>query len=238
MNNRIDFKRIADAALGRAHTLVPQWLPGGETAGAEYKCLNPTRSDHRKGSFSINLVTGIWFDFATGDGGGDLISLYAYIHHLSQLDAAKAVAEQLGMALNSLPGSGKEDKPPDKPARKRSAWMPVLPVPEGAPPVPVAHPVRGRSDSSWDYFDQEGRLLGAVHRFKTSDGGKEVLPCVFLRSMSHPASVSGAGWLFLSHGRYMGCMSLLAPLINRFCWSRARNVWMRARLRLRMSLSQ
>ena len=184
MNNRIDFKRIADAALGRAHTLVPQWLPGGETAGAEYKCLNPTRSDHRKGSFSINLVTGIWFDFAIGDGGGDLISLYAYIHHLSQLNAAKAVAEQLGMALNSLPGSGKEDKPPDKPARKRSAWMPVLPVPEGAPPVPVAHPVRGRSDSSWDYFDQEGRLLGAVHRFKTSDGGKEVLPCVFAQHES------------------------------------------------------
>ncbi|WP_396957036.1 VapE domain-containing protein [Nitrosomonas sp.] len=185
MNNRIDFKRIADAALGRARALVPQWLPGGETTGAEYKCLNPTRSDHRKGSFSINLVTGIWFDFATGDGGGDLISLYAYIHHLSQLDAAKAVTEQLGMAPDLLSADPeKENKPPEKPARKRSAWVPILPVPADAPPVPVAHPVRGRSDSSWDYFDQEGRLLGAVHRFKTSDGGKEVLPCVFAQHES------------------------------------------------------
>lgn len=179
-SNRIDFKRIADAALGRARALVPQWLPGGEMAGAEYKCLNPTRSDHRKGSFSINLVSGVWSDFATGDSGADLISLYAYIHHLSQLDAAKAVAEQLGMALNSLPGSVKEDKP----ARKRSAWVPILPVPADAPPVPVAHPVRGRSVRRWDYFDQEGHLLGAVHRFQTSDGGKEVLPCVFAQHES------------------------------------------------------
>lgn len=105
MNNKIDFKQIAYAALCRGHSLVPQWLPGGEMAGAEYKCLNPTRSDHRKGSFSINLVSGVWSDFATGDSGADLISLYAYIHHLSQLDAAKAVAEQLGITLDPSPGS-------------------------------------------------------------------------------------------------------------------------------------
>lgn len=176
--NRIDFKRIADAALGRAHALVPQWLPGGDTAGAEYKCLNPTRSDHRKGSFSINLVSGVWSDFATGDSGADLISLYAYIHCLSQLDAAKAVAEQVGIDLeSSVPA--KEEKSLDKPARKRSLWVPIVPVPEDAPPAPVAHPVRGRSVKHWDYFDQEGRVLGAVHRFQTSDGGKEILPCVF-----------------------------------------------------------
>ncbi|MXS85307.1 hypothetical protein ABO04_05075 [Nitrosomonas sp. HPC101] len=184
MNNKIDFKRIADAVLGRARALVPQWLPGGEMAGAEYKCLNPTRSDHRKGSFSINLVSGVWSDFATGDAGADLISLYAYIHHLSQLDAAKAVAEQLGITLDPSPGSVKEEKPPKNPARKRSAWVPVLPVPGDAPPVPVAHPVRGRSDRRWDYFDQDGRLLGAVHRFQTSDGGKEILPCVFAQHES------------------------------------------------------
>ena len=34
-SKRIDFKRIADAALGHTHALVPQWLPGGETTGAE-----------------------------------------------------------------------------------------------------------------------------------------------------------------------------------------------------------
>lgn len=183
MNTRIDFKRIADAALGRARALVPQWLPGGEMVGAEYKCLNPTRSDHRKGSFSINLVSGVWSDFATGDSGADLISLYAYIHHLSQLDAAKAIAEQLGINTeSSMPV--REDKPPEKPARKRSAWVPVLPVPEDVPPVPIAHLVRGKSDRRWDYFDQEGRLLGSVHRFVTSDGGKEILPCVFAQNES------------------------------------------------------
>lgn len=76
----IDFRKIAAAALGRVYMLVSQWLPGGEVAGAEYKCLNPTRSDRKCGSFSINTLTGVWSDFATGDTGADLVSLYFLYH--------------------------------------------------------------------------------------------------------------------------------------------------------------
>ena len=52
---QIDFKLIASAALARAKVLLPQWLPGGDWAGDEYKALNPTRSDGRKGSFQSML---------------------------------------------------------------------------------------------------------------------------------------------------------------------------------------
>ena len=37
---QIDFKLIASAALARAKVLLPQWLPGGDWAGDEYKALN------------------------------------------------------------------------------------------------------------------------------------------------------------------------------------------------------
>jgi hypothetical protein len=76
---RLDFKAIASAALNRAHVLVAQWLPGGDVSGGEYKALNPTRGDRSKGSFSINLRSGVWSGLSTNESGADLISLYAYI---------------------------------------------------------------------------------------------------------------------------------------------------------------
>ena len=58
---------------------------------------NPKRADHHHGSFKINLITGRWSDFATGDAGGDLISLAAYLFDLNQRDAAIHVAGMLGV---------------------------------------------------------------------------------------------------------------------------------------------
>jgi hypothetical protein len=76
-------------------------LPGMDLprtqAGAEYVALNPTRADKRLGSFRINLGTGRWADFATGDAGGDPVSLYAYLHDLRQIDAARRLAVRLGV---------------------------------------------------------------------------------------------------------------------------------------------
>jgi hypothetical protein len=69
---KIAFRRIADAALGNADLIVRRWLPDGRREGAEWCAINPTRSDHRKGSFKVNLKTGRWSDFATGQRGGDL----------------------------------------------------------------------------------------------------------------------------------------------------------------------
>jgi hypothetical protein len=94
---RIAFRRIAAAALGHAELIVRRWLPDGRRDGAEWSAINPTRSDHRKGSFKINLKNGKWSDFATGQRGGDLVSLAAYVHGLSQADAAVRVAAMVGM---------------------------------------------------------------------------------------------------------------------------------------------
>jgi len=82
--SRIDFVRINDAARPVLLALVRRWLPNGQQRGNEYLSLNPNRADRRPGSFSINLRTGRWSDFATGDRGGDPVSLAAYLHGLSQ----------------------------------------------------------------------------------------------------------------------------------------------------------
>jgi|ERR1035437_728569 hypothetical protein len=97
---RIAFKRIADAALQHADTIVRRWLPDGRREGSEWVSTNPTRNDHRRGSFKVNLRTGAWSDFATGDRGGDLISLASYLHRISQVEAAKRVAEMLGVDVH------------------------------------------------------------------------------------------------------------------------------------------
>jgi len=69
---------------------------------SEYVALNPTRLDRHMGSFRINVRTGRWADFATGDRGGDVVSLAAYLSHLKQSGAAEKLACMLGIARKAL----------------------------------------------------------------------------------------------------------------------------------------
>jgi hypothetical protein len=96
-DNRIDFGSINRAALSSLPDLLGRWLPGGRRHGREYLARNPRRADRTAGSFAVNLSTGRWADFATGDKGGDVISLAAYLHDLSQSEAARRLANMLGM---------------------------------------------------------------------------------------------------------------------------------------------
>jgi hypothetical protein len=75
--------------------LLARWLPDGRRYGREYVARNPTRADRRAGSFKVNLATGCWADFATGEKGGDAISLAAYVFGLSQAEAARRLAAML-----------------------------------------------------------------------------------------------------------------------------------------------
>ena len=93
----IGFGRIAAAALARSETIVQRWLPDGKRQGAEWVSLNPCRPDRKTGSFKVNLETGRWGDFSSGDKGGDLIALAAYLFGLSQIEAARKVAEMIGV---------------------------------------------------------------------------------------------------------------------------------------------
>lgn len=194
---RIDFPRVVAAALASIESLLAEWLPQGHREGHEYKSLNPTRADSREGSFSINLNSGAWADFATDDKGGDPVSLYAYLQGITQGEAAKQLAAKLGIgdtpaagatrtdgpARKSPPGAESDGTPGGAGPRlvSRTEWAPVMPVPAIAGEIPKAHIKRGKPERFWEYRNQAGELLGVVYRFKTSDGGKEILPCVWAR---------------------------------------------------------
>lgn len=203
MSNKLPFKQIADAALARAESLLAQWLPDGQRIGHEWKALNPTRGDSRVGSFSVNVNTGAWADFATSDAGGDLVSLYAYLFEAGdQGRALRELAGIVGIEIESntsretaprdrkgerkRTGAAQASSPTDEAApekiRKASPWVPIMPVPSDAGVAPVAHEHRGPPEARWEYRAADGQLLGIVCRFKTSDGGKEVLPLHFCRN--------------------------------------------------------
>ena len=97
----VDFAAVNRAALGRLPDILARWLPGGRIEGREYVVRNPKRRNQRPGSFKINIDTGRWADFATGDRGGDPISLAAYLAGCSQIDAARQLAVMLGLAPNA-----------------------------------------------------------------------------------------------------------------------------------------
>ena len=93
----IDFSAVNQAAMAALPAIVARLIPGGKILGHEYVALNPTRNDRRPGSFKINVRTGRWSDFATGDRGGDPVSLCAYVEKCSQVEAARRLARMLGI---------------------------------------------------------------------------------------------------------------------------------------------
>lgn len=96
-SGRVDFERINRAALANAAAVVRALLPEGRLEGHEYVARNPLRPDRRLGSFKVNVTNGRWADFATGDGGGDLVSLAAFVAGLPQREAGLRLAESLGV---------------------------------------------------------------------------------------------------------------------------------------------
>jgi len=94
---RVDFRSVNDAALAVLPALLSRWLPAGRTVGSEYMARNPTRADAHPGSFKINVRSGRWCDFATGEKGGDVVSLAAYLHGRHQIEAARELAAMLGV---------------------------------------------------------------------------------------------------------------------------------------------
>jgi hypothetical protein len=101
VNGRVDFKAVREQSSSSIELVLDRYLPGGDWVGSEYVVPNPTRGDANSGSFKINR-SGVWSDFATGDKGGDLIDLVAYVTGKSKVEAGR----ELAMFLNVSPRQG------------------------------------------------------------------------------------------------------------------------------------
>ena len=173
-NNRVDwqqyFQDVARAALEQAHELVPALLPGGVYGEPEYKVKNPLRLDKSIGSFSINIRTGEWADFATGDHGTDLVSLFAYINNQKQGVACRNLAALLGNQTTLITPSIPRNE--QRSVAKQKPWpRSILPVPSHVKDLTT----RYRETARWYYFDANAELL--FIRVRTPDPliGKKII---------------------------------------------------------------
>lgn len=188
------FKPVAAAALARFDTVM-DWLglAGGKNSGREYLPLNPKRDDHKPGSLSIHRDKGAWMEGATGDKGGDLVSLAAYLWDCSNGDAAERLGKQLGIEVparqkrtrNNAKGAGDTSalRAPQKPVsepRKQAAaadgGVCVMPVPSDAPAPPALHPMHGQPAARWVYVDQSGAVMFHHCRFEPAGERKQFAP--------------------------------------------------------------
>ncbi len=188
---KTDFKRINAAALSSIENVLTSWLPGGKRHGHEYVVRNPTRSDSKLGSFSINLNTGAWADFAGNDKGGDLVALVAYLDGVKQGEAAKLLGEFLGMVTEKRdpPKRATSDQKragdtTASPKAGKPQWDTLLPVPDDAPPPHAGHPKHGKPSMRWAYRAANGGLLCWVYRFESKGEGerKQFFPLTFCRN--------------------------------------------------------
>ncbi len=171
--DEIDFDGINAIVLGHLEAFLAEELPDGQRKGNEWVAINPTRVDAKSGSFSINMNSCVWSDFATGDSGGDPVSLYAYIHDIKQGAAAKELGDRYG---TMTPTTNK------KKTRPRITWTPVLPVPDDAPDPPAAHYHYGKPSVTWEYPNAAGRLLGYIWRFDRPGKSKEIVPLTYCKN--------------------------------------------------------
>ncbi len=106
--------------LGIASTLAPM----GKVEGHEYIALNPRRVDHDLGSFKINTLSGKWCEFATGEGGDDIISYCAYVQGITQYEAAKEVSQITELPVMKSQSYGLPSKEPrvDNSNAARKIW--------------------------------------------------------------------------------------------------------------------
>lgn len=179
---RIDFPSLAQQLLGQAEALLCEWLPGGKRQGTEYACAGIEGGPGR--SFSVNVHTGVWKDFADASNvlqGGDLISLYAAIYRLSQADAARkllghgdantravaTVPEKTPKLSNNLTGNSGEILEPVRVRPHESIFR---------------HREYGLPKGVWWYHTPAGHYAFATVRYEVENGArhKYYLPWRFI----------------------------------------------------------
>ena len=163
---KLNIKQIAESLAPSQETILTQICPGGTIHGKEYQAGSISGGPGK--SFSFNLVTGKWADFATGEKGGDIIALYAAVNRINNAEAARTLQEQYVSAKpqHHYPVKTVVDitiiKPPSH------AVKPEKPLNRGLEPT-----------FSWTYRDTDSEPLFYIFRYDMPDGSKTFTPLSF-----------------------------------------------------------
>ena len=193
--SNVDFSLIARQALSRSKDILVRLFPRGKFQGKEF-VVGSLQGDPGT-SLSINIDTGKWCDFSTGDKGGDLISLLAARDRMSQKDAAEEMSLIMGMPSDNL-----EAKRPEQ-----SFISDLHPKQD---PSSHNHPRHGKPAATWVYRDFDGSRMFYIHRFNMPDGKKEICPQVF----GNLANKKGWYWRQVKDNRPMYGLDRLARSKN------------------------
>jgi hypothetical protein len=156
----IAFEVLASHLLATALEHLQSWLPNGRRQGREW-CVGSLGGEAGQ-SLKINIDTGRWQDFATGEKGGDLTSLYAALRGLSQADAAK----ELGSDADSPQHYPRPEERAPEPTPEFERPPSDAPYGNGA----FRHAELGAANTVYVYKDVAGVPLCVVARFEGPQG--------------------------------------------------------------------
>lgn len=82
--------------------ILKRLVGNGKIEKGDYVAFNPKRKDRKLGSFRIDILSGKFYDFATGDSGGSILDLASFVYDCDLLTAAQKL-QQLFPSLASKP---------------------------------------------------------------------------------------------------------------------------------------
>lgn len=168
------FQALNEALISRGLLdVLEELFPHGKKNG-RYFSLGNVGGDPG-GSLWVYLDDGHWTDSATGDKGGDVISLWAAHRDIRQGEAAKELAQKINLPWAEPAIPTKRKKPPKKPGQNRDNLKVISPVPEEeATVVPCMwKPELGDPAQYYAYRNEHGQLLGFRARYNTvKDNGE------------------------------------------------------------------
>jgi putative DNA primase/helicase len=137
----MNFQQLSHHLKPYLTTILADISPGGRQEGREYKASSIYGG--QGDSFSFNLDTQKWADFATSDHqGGDIVSLYAAVKSMKQINAAHELAQQYGFKTEK----NVTDNPPSG-----------------------IHPKHGKPEKLYVYKNTDSSYYMAVYRYKLAE---------------------------------------------------------------------
>ena len=140
----IDFTGLNQHLNAQTLNVLQIITPGGRLIGREYSAGDKNGGPGDSFKYNIDKHTGS--DFATGETFSDLISLYASIRSISQIDSAKQLSDQFG----------------------------YHPVSDNIPDF--KHYKHGLPAKTWQYHDQAGNVICHIARYNLSATEKIFAP--------------------------------------------------------------
>lgn len=150
----INFDTLNEYLKSNAFSVLQEICPGGKLIGHEYTA--GSKFGDRGDSFKYNISKMTGADFATNDNFGDIISLFASIKNIKQIESATLLAEKYCPSAI------------EKPKTNYSSTRPNL-----------NHTELGVPTKSWVYLSKEGRPVLYVARYDPKGRKKTYKPWRF-----------------------------------------------------------